>query len=1696
MDFLKMTHHLLAIFLVVISIFDACSAQRKLPKHSVVSVDVKTAVHFDCPEEFGYYPHPDDCTQYYVCVFGGALLESCTGGLMYSQELQTCDWPRNVGCDGAEIAAAATTPSSPSNSRIKEDYTRTRYTPPPPPKPSALVISRGQPRQQQIYHNEEINLKQQQLYQESEEALPEAQEEESDRQQRFYRGQPSTIGQVQRDRDGLRQSNAIAYHTGQKEKIGVISFGIHQPQEHQRDLTDYLEILTTNKLTLTRRKKRQTGPSSFFSPNIGPPTSWSSIQTLNRPSYPPYQIRQPTGPDSSYRGFPTRHHPSRQTNYNNPKTHHPSRFLDVNQYNANYFTSNAQNQRNNYYYLQVEPKRIPTKAEVYEKPEKIKLKYIQPSGFKPLNNSVTEAITKGFDIQKSYTFPPQNFTLPHRQNDFEWKPQSDRNHSNAKFNATPFHLKNSNPAQSFPSKNNVNKFTTEEPTKQTKNYTYSTFSSPSITNNFVTTVTQRTITFETSNKSHPVTKVYANHNYDEKTEPSTTSGKTKQTTKPPMKLENYTTKPKLNQSTHERTKFAEVNAKSNNSTSKKATKYSSKYKEDLTAGKMIRKPSKQGSSTTVSTTSPKHTTTFAPSQTVVAKGYQKSTTETPTTRQPTRSRTRQTSTTTSSRGKHRQVTKNRNNTTTRAESTTAAPEPISITSRNFATTSQYSANAYQQYEPEYDDKTKYEYNSYNEPQPSAAPVSYRSRTAAPTYQQNDLPSPKRGNVIQNDYIRGGYQEQNLPEYHDVAYDNEEEDHNSYRQSNRQPIRKETNLIEDHPSTSKSKNRNAVSHTSSTSRYSTKKPVKTPTPTISYKQSTVPSRASSNATNENLQVYPKPSHYLVPGKSTLYTFPTESQSKNTQTDNSNPNETLEFVEIEESISVSSEPTNQLLSSTSRYITKKPPSKSTYQVSSTGTSFKHEDNIEAKHTLNNFSSFSTTPSTFSSKSSTYSSGNQNYALINPTTYSPPRFQSRNTPSRSQQKNDNIRSTTSRNRKQANSHSVQFRESTRNSNSKKANSVRFVQNFVPINPISINQELIPIDNQEPPEDELYSSTETSQMKTTSRYYFTPRKSTVPSTTIKDETTEEKVIELSTTTIANIVSSQKTEILNKPEPTIPVQDQQILEKLNRYINSSSINADFVPQNKVFKGTVEIPPLKSLITDSDTVKDEPDLQPTYKLKPFKLLTKTAPNKTDSSLITSTPRISRINPAFKFMMNSLRGTKGHNTKCKESQNCSDFKLRTTNRGRGSGHYTAGNAITNDVTVNTVTVNRGTPPSRSRPTLKPSTSIVSKAQEFVDIYRFPPRRPDPIYPQPQPDKTAAKCRKDVCLLPDCNCGGKDIPGDIPPDQLPQIVLLTFDDSVNDLNKGLYQDLFEKGRVNPNGCPISATFYVSHEWTDYSQVQNLYSDGHEIASHTISHSFGEQFSQKKWTREIAGQREILAAYGGVHLEDIRGMRAPFLSVGGNKMFKMLYDSNFTYDSSMPIYENKPPSWPYTLDYKLFHDCMIPPCPTRSYPGVWEVPMVMWQDLNGGRCSMGDACSNPADAEGVHKMIMKNFQRHYTTNRAPFGLFYHAAWFTQPHHKEGFINFLDNILAMRDVWVITNWQAVQWVRDPTPTSRLGSFKPFQCDFADRPKRCNNPKVCNLWHKSGVRYMRTCQPCPDIYPWTGNSGIRSSRIDNDIED
>ena len=78
--------------------------------------------------------------------------------------------------------------------------------------------------------------------------------------------------------------------------------------------------------------------------------------------------------------------------------------------------------------------------------------------------------------------------------------------------------------------------------------------------------------------------------------------------------------------------------------------------------------------------------------------------------------------------------------------------------------------------------------------------------------------------------------------------------------------------------------------------------------------------------------------------------------------------------------------------------------------------------------------------------------------------------------------------------------------------------------------------------------------------------------------------------------------------------------------------------------------------------------------------------------------------------------------------------------------------------------------------------------------------------------AEPCNPNVCRLPDCYCGGQDIPGGFRPEEIPQFVLLTFDDAVNGINKEFFSKLF-KDRFNPNGCPIKVSLVLFKQ--DFTQ-----------------------------------------------------------------------------------------------------------------------------------------------------------------------------------------------------------------------------------------------------------------------------------------
>lgn len=233
---------------------------------------------------------------------------------------------------------------------------------------------------------------------------------------------------------------------------------------------------------------------------------------------------------------------------------------------------------------------------------------------------------------------------------------------------------------------------------------------------------------------------------------------------------------------------------------------------------------------------------------------------------------------------------------------------------------------------------------------------------------------------------------------------------------------------------------------------------------------------------------------------------------------------------------------------------------------------------------------------------------------------------------------------------------------------------------------------------------------------------------------------------------------------------------------------------------------------------------------------------------------------------------------------------------------------------------------------------------------------------------------------------------------QFVTVTFDDAVNAVNAAQYDLLFD-GLTNPDGCPATGTFFLSHEYTDYVRVNSLYNAGHEIALHSVTHGDGTDYWREANVEtiesEFGAQLQILETFAKVDPKTVQGMRLPFLQISGNNTFEAVKNLGLTYDSSWPTQQfNNPAMWPYTLDYLSVQDCQIGACPDASLPGVWVNPMVTWTDTEGYSCSMIDACVYPPedDVNALFEWMLENFNRHYQGNRAPFGMYLHAAWFSR--------------------------------------------------------------------------------------------------------
>jgi len=415
--------------------------------------------------------------------------------------------------------------------------------------------------------------------------------------------------------------------------------------------------------------------------------------------------------------------------------------------------------------------------------------------------------------------------------------------------------------------------------------------------------------------------------------------------------------------------------------------------------------------------------------------------------------------------------------------------------------------------------------------------------------------------------------------------------------------------------------------------------------------------------------------------------------------------------------------------------------------------------------------------------------------------------------------------------------------------------------------------------------------------------------------------------------------------------------------------------------------------------------------------------------------------------------------------------------------------------------------------------------------------------------AEKCTDDCTTNSNgnCHCSGTETPYAIT--SRPQIVYLTFDDGFTALaEEQYYRELFDGTYMNPNGCPIRATHFITQTASDYSKINEYWHKGHEIAAHSITHrnnvTYWGGMSPEEWAKEMVGIRKMIGQFANIPPCEVKGTRAPFLQMGGDQMFKMLYDNNFLYDCTWPTrrfgyVDAEYGLYPYTLDYKTKQDCPISPCPECSWKGVWEQPMIDLEDewmvgcggSCGNVCSMLDACTIPEEPftpERVYNMLMKNFNRVYLGeedadlgifiqgNKAPWGLYMHAAWFFgNDWHYQGykmFIQEITNNTKYPDVFIVPVEAGIKYMQSPMPLEVIinqgqKDTTPFGCTAINNQDAPYNTHLCGTGQSCRFeidipeimdkeRYMTVCkflddengnprpQICPEVdsYPWLDN--------------
>lgn len=328
-----------------------------------------------------------------------------------------------------------------------------------------------------------------------------------------------------------------------------------------------------------------------------------------------------------------------------------------------------------------------------------------------------------------------------------------------------------------------------------------------------------------------------------------------------------------------------------------------------------------------------------------------------------------------------------------------------------------------------------------------------------------------------------------------------------------------------------------------------------------------------------------------------------------------------------------------------------------------------------------------------------------------------------------------------------------------------------------------------------------------------------------------------------------------------------------------------------------------------------------------------------------------------------------------------------------------------------------------------------------------------------------------------------PGGLAPAQVPQFVLLGFDDNP-DVDPMTWFVGYLQDKRNPvgagsgatfDGGPVRAIFFSNGKyWNDRDLItvhHRALNAGHEIANHTQNHLQGGGFTVAQWRNEMA-TCEATFAETGIPALGVVGFRTPFLAYNA-ATFAALVSEKQVYDSS--IEEGDQPDqdgtnflWPYTLDQGSPGNAADYPegSPKRvgRHPGLWEIPIHVFMIPADADCARfgiaaglrarigaalkqayGGGSGEPTakvtgldwnvleaakcDGPEFLAILKHTLDLRLAGNRAPFMVGGHTALYPagKPDRRKAMEEFIAYALTKPEVRFVTGQQLLTWLRKP---------------------------------------------------------------------